>query len=47
MAAKTTPAWMIAANGERAPALTLAALRAMAAVAVIPPNSGATRLPMP
>ncbi len=47
MAASTTPEWMIAASGEKAPARTLAALRAIAAVAVMPPNSGATRLPMP
>ncbi|MCY1543037.1 hypothetical protein D9M68_788290 [compost metagenome] len=47
MASSTTPAWTIAATGERAPARTLAALRAMAAVAVMPPNSGASRLPRP
>ncbi|MNE93775.1 hypothetical protein D3C80_1916660 [compost metagenome] len=38
---------MIAASGEEAPLRTLVALRAMAAVAVMPPNSGATRLPRP
>ncbi|MNC24446.1 hypothetical protein D3C75_725010 [compost metagenome] len=47
MAASTTPAWMIAASGEKAPARTLAAVRAIAAVAVMPPNSGAIRLPRP
>ena len=39
--------WVTAASRERAPERTLTAVRAMAAVAGMPPNSGTTRLAMP
>ena len=39
--------WKTAASGERAPARTLAAVRASAPVAAKPPRNGATMLPMP
>ncbi len=46
-ASSTTSACTTAAIGERAPLRILVAVRAMAAVAVMPPNSGATMLPSP
>ena len=47
MASSTTRAWITAATGDVAPARTLAAERAMAAVAVMPPKKGARMLPIP
>ena len=40
-------AWTMPATGVRAPVRTFVAVRAMAPVAGMPPNSGATRLAMP
>ena len=40
-------ACVMAAIGERPPARTLVAVRAMAPVAAMPPKNGATKLPMP
>ena len=42
-----TTAWTTAATGERPPARTLVAVRAMAPVAAMPPKNGATTLPTP
>ena len=45
--ARTKIACIAAANGERAPARMLVAVRASAPVAAMPPKNGATMLPTP
>ena len=44
---RSTTAWTMPAMGERPPFFTLAAVRAMAPVAGIPPNSADAMLPVP
>lgn len=46
-ASNTTSECTTAAIGEKAPLLTLVAVRAKAAVAVMPPKKGTTMLPRP